>query len=200
MSRGYPISNADPKGAEFKENLRRALGLAVALDLPPEDLGPLEAAHGLPEGTLLPVLCSDDGARVAAMEADALGQSGEVLKRKAVDALDKLVGRMEAMIDAGEVSPSAAPKFADVLFKLTGLAEERGAKLRAQGGPVELPFVFTVLYEGEPAPLLKEGQHGLTIHHLGPRPADKQKPNEKVIEGERVDDVTPTRKGGDDAA
>lgn len=136
---------------------------------------------------ILEVLESPEGLRAVAVHLEHMRESGRLLKAQAMVPLEKLVSRVREQIEAGEVSASSAPRLLDVLLKLTGIAEERAARLRAQAEEDQRRALVCVLHPGDPDPApAKPGQHMLIIDLRG-------------RDRERVLDVTPNDAGGDDA-
>jgi len=142
---------------------------------------------GQPPEQILEVLQSAEGLRAVAVHLEHMRESGRLLKAKALAPLEKLVSRVHEQIEAGEVSASTAPKLLDTLLKLTGLAEERAARLRAQAEEERPKLSVHILHPGDadPAPA-KAGQHVLII-------------DLRCKDQPPVLDVTPDDEGGDDA-
>ncbi|HJV26301.1 MAG TPA: hypothetical protein VJ673_11470 [Aromatoleum sp.] len=181
MSNLFPHPQNEDR--ERQARFLREAALVVAIR---KDLDTAAARSGVSADQLIDFAASDSGSRAIAAEIDRLRDSGELLKAQALAPLEKLVGKMNEMVEAGEVSPSAAPKLADVLFKLTGTAEERAARLRAQAEEDEPKVTVHILHPGDAdPPPAKAGQHRLVIDLRG-------KARQKVL------DVTPTGKGADD--
>lgn len=171
-----------------RERLLDALALVLAGLKDPE-----AAAMEIP-GTsaeqLLSVLESDQGMMAVSVRLDELRDSGALLKAQALPVLEKLVQRIHEIVDAGDVSASAAPKLADVVFKMSGLAEERAARLRAQADEDAPRATVITLFADDPEPApAKPNEHRVIIRLPT---AHRRTPN--------VIDVTPSDEGDDDGA
>lgn len=153
------LTNLSDLSPERKSELSFALGLLLEN---PDEAKSIAAVHGFEESDLLATLCTDTGLRIALASQDKLRQSGELLKRKTLPALNKLVDRINAAIDSDEISVGALPKFSDSLMRLSGLVEQRAAALRRESPPDNLP-ALNVLMGGEEIPQAKPGQHQINI-------------------------------------
>ncbi|TVT61039.1 MAG: hypothetical protein FHK80_00480 [Azoarcus sp. PHD] len=134
---------------------------------------------------LLEILDSEEGGRAVVSHLARMRDSGELLKAQALAPLEKLVSRIDEQIDAGAVSVSTAAKLMDTLLKLSGLAEERAARLRAQAADDTPKMNITICYKGEEPPA------GMAEHSIVIRFPTTERPGNRTI------DITPT-KGGDD--
>lgn len=177
-----------PHTAEEKARMTDAL--ALVLDNP-NNAEAIAASHGTDPESLLEVLATPDGMRAALIRVEEMRQSGELLRRKALAPLEKLTDQIGDMIDAGQISPTAAPKVAETLFKLSGLAEERAARLRAQTEDDTPKAAIHILYGDEPEPIDPKGNKYRIVIRL---------PNAQREAGDIID-VTPTEdEGGSDGA
>ncbi len=177
-----------PQTAEENERLKTAL--ALMLDTP-NNAEAIAANYGIDPDTLLETLATDAGMRAALVRAEELRQDGELLKRKTIPLLERLVDQIGDMIDAGQISPTAAPKLMDTMFKLSGLAEERAARLRAQTEDDTPKAAIHILYGDEPEPSDPKGSKCRIVIRL---------PNAQREAGDVID-VTPTEgEGGGDGA
>lgn len=171
--------------APDRERLKTALALGLER---PSDLESIAANHGTTAEVLLQLLGTEEGMRAALVEVEGLRQDGELLKRKTLPLLERLTDQIGDMIDAGQISPTAAPKVAETLFKLSGLSEERAARLRAQTEDDAPKTTVRILYSDEPEPEQNGKNYQIVI-----RLPHAQRSTRNVI------DVTPTKEGGDDA-
>lgn len=179
-----------PHTTEDAERTKTALALVYDT---PENVESIAAAHGINPETLLDVLGTDAGMRAALVRAEELRQSGELLKRKALNPLERLVDQIAEYIEAGQISPSAAPKVAETLFKLTGLTEERAARLKVQAEDDTPKATIMILHGEEPdPPPEKPNEHRIVIRLPNVKQQGNERPN-------RIIDVTPTEgeEGGD---
>jgi len=162
---------------------------ALVLDNP-NNAEAIAANYGTDPESILELLATREGMRAALIRVEELRQSGELLRRKALAPLEKLTDQIGEMIDAGQISPTAAPKVAETLFKLSGLAEERAARLRTQIEDDKPKATVFVLHGDEPEPPpAKPNEHRLIIR----LPSAKKQHD--------VIDVTPTEgEGGGDGA
>lgn len=182
------MSNAIiPHTADEKERLKTAL--ALVLDNP-SNAEAIAASHCTDPESLLELLATEEGMRAALVHAEELRQGGELLKRKTIPLLERLTDQIGDMIDAGQISPTAAPKVAETLFKLSGLAEERAARLRTQIEDDKPKATVFVLHGDDPEPPpAKPNEHRLIIRLPG------AKKSSDII------DVTPAKgEGGSDGA
>lgn len=171
-----------PHTTDEKERLKDAL--ALVLDSP-SSAETIAANYGTDPESLLEVLATPHGMRAALIRAEELRRGGELLKRKTIPLLERLADQIGDMIDAGQISPTAAPKVAETLFKLSGLAEERAARLRAQIEDDKPKATVFVLHGDDPEPPpAKPNEHRLIIRLPG---AKKQ---------HDIIDVTPTEGEG----
>lgn len=176
-----------PHTTDQKERLKDAL--AFVLDNP-SSAEAIAANYGTDPESLLEVLATPEGMRAALIRAEELRQGGELLKRKTIPLLERLADQIGDMIDAGQISPTAAPKVAETLFKLSGLAEERAARLRTQIEDDKPKATVFVLHGDDPEPPpAKPNEHRLIIR----LPGAKRQPD--------IIDVTPSEgEGGSDGA
>ncbi|TVO53076.1 hypothetical protein [Denitromonas halophila] len=150
-----------------KERLKLALALTYCEPSKAEEHC---TAYGVDLEHVLSTLAEPEGLRAAIVAAQALRQSGQLLKRQALAPLEKLVAHIDEMIDAGHIPPGTAPKLADTLLKLTGLAEERASRLRLTEPEKPSATVF-VLHGDEKAPPTRAGESRITIRlPATPRP------------------------------
>ena len=149
-----------PLTDEQRKDLARAIGLCWAR---PQETETIAAAAGVNLNALLAVLGTDEGAREGAISAEKLRRSGELIKHLASDPLESLIVSMGEMIKRGEVSPGLAPKMLDSLFRVTGIAEERAARLRTQTEERPLPMLC-VLYGNDVASPPVPGQKRIMMH------------------------------------
>ena len=171
-----------PHTAEEKERMTDAL--ALVLDNP-NNAEAIAANYGIDPESLLELLATEEGMRAALVRAE------ELLKRKTIPLLERLADQIGDMIDAGQISPTAAPKVAETLFKLSGLAEERAARLRAQTEDDTPKAAIHILYGDEPEPIDPKGNKYRIVIRL---------PNAQREAGDIID-VTPTEgEGGSDGA
>lgn len=165
-----------PKGS-YPDWLKPALGRA-SNDI--DSVESVEASYGLEPGTLLDLLNTDEGMKAAMVAEGQMKQDGTLLKWQALKPLEKLVARVDAMIDAGDVSASAAPRLLDVLYKITGIAEQRGALLRLDAERDKPLPTICILHVGDPDPeQAQEGQFRIVIDLRG-----KDRPSKAI-------DITP---------
>lgn len=183
------MSNAIiPHTAE--ENERMTDALALMLDNP-NNAEAIAANYGIDPDTLLETLATEEGMRAALVRAEELRQSGELLKRKTIPLLERLVDQAEDMANAGQITPGMLPKLMDTMFKLSGLAEERAARLRAQTEDDTPKAAIHILYGDEPEPIDPKGNKYRIVIRL---------PNAQREAGDIID-VTPTEgEGGSDGA
>lgn len=163
------------------EALKTALALVYDA---PEDAEAIAAVAGVSPTDILTILATEAGVQAAMVRLEELRQSGELLRRKALAPLEKLIDQIEALIDAGAISASAAPKLAEVLFKLSGLAEERAARLRVQAPERQLPIIY-IRHGDDPVPE-HPGRDAIVIrlpHRLEPETPIK---DVNVIDAEEV--------------
>lgn len=177
-----------PRTDEEKQRLITAS--ALMLDNP-NNAEAIAASHGTDPESILEVLATPEGLCAARIRAEELHLAGELLRRKALGPLEKLTVQIGEMIDAGQISPTAAPKVAETLFKLSGLAEERAARLRAQTEDDTPKAAIHILYGDEPEPIDPKGNKYRIVIRL---------PNAQREAGDIID-VTPTEgEGGSDGA
>lgn len=173
-----------------EQNERLITASALVLDNP-NNAEAIAVSHGTEPETLLELLATEAGMRAALVRAEELRQDGELLKRKTIPLLERLADQIGDMIDAGQISPTAAPKVAETLFKLSGLAEERAARLRAQTEDDTPKAAIHILYGDEPEPIDPKGNKYRIVIRL---------PNAQRDPGDIID-VTPTEdEGGGDGA
>ena len=122
-------------------------------------------AYGVDLEHVLSTLAEPEGLRAAIVAAEELRQSGQLLKRQALAPLEKLVAHIDALIDAGQIPPGSSPKLADTLLKLTGLAEERAARLRLTEPDQKLPTVHIV--HGDSSEPIEDGAPRIVIRLPG---------------------------------
>ena len=146
----------------------------------------IAANYGIDPDILLETLATEEGMRAALVHAEEMRQDGELLKRKTIPLLERPADQIGDMIDAGQISPTAAPKVAETLFKLSGLAEERAARLRAQTEDDTPKAAIHILYGDEPEPSDPKGNKYRIVIRL---------PNAQREAGEIID-VTPTEGEG----
>ncbi len=175
-----------PKTDDDKDRLVTALALVLQT---PENAEAIAASYGFDAQTLLELITNDPGSQRAALgRAEQLHHEGELLKRQCLPKLERLVDQLGEMIDAGKLSATTAPKVAETLFKLSGLAEERAARLRtrAEDDAPKASIVFLSGDDPEPPPA-KPNEHRLIVRIPG------AKQRHSII------DVTPTEgEGGSD--
>jgi len=178
------MSNAIiPHTADEKERLITVL--ALVLDNP-NNAEAIAASHGTDPETVLETLATEEGMRAALVRAEELRQDGELLKRKTIPLLERLVDQAEDMANAGQITPGMLPKLMDTMFKLSGLAEERAARLRAQTEDDTPKAAIHILYGDEPEPSDPKGNKYRIVIRL---------PNAQREAGEIID-VTPTEGEG----
>lgn len=131
-----------------RDRLRTVLALVAAA---PEDAEAVCAAHGVDPEAVLTALADPEILRGALVLADELRQSGELLKRKAVAPLERLVDQIADAVDAGDISPALAPRVAETLYKLSGIEAERAARARVAEPAEERPRVH-ILCDDDPVP------------------------------------------------
>jgi len=177
-----------PTLADDEERRGRILNAAALVLGELQDPDTAAAVAHVTTERLFDLLDTEEGQRAAVAHLDRMREMGEVLGTKVHAPMEKLVDLVHAQIEAGEVSASAAPKLLDVLFKLSGLAEQRAARLRLHAEDDGPKVTVHILHPGDAdPPPAKAGQHQLTIDLRG---QDRRK----------VIDVTPTDEGGDDGA
>ena len=137
-----------PRGWD-RDRLKQALGLAYN---DPENFESIAISLGVPPDAVLELLNTDEGEKVGLMSAKQMQQDGTLLKMQALKPLEKLVAQVEQRIDAGDVSTNTAVRLLDVLFKMTGLAEERAARLRVEAERDKPMATIIVLKPGDPDP------------------------------------------------
>jgi len=176
-----------PRTPEEKDRLITAS--ALVLDNP-NNAEAIAANYGTEPESLLEVLATPDGVRAALIRAEELRQGGELLKRKTIPLLERLVDQAEDMANAGQITPGMLPKLMDTMFKLSGLAEERAARLRTQIEDDKPKATVFVLHGDDPEPPpAKPNEHRLIIR----LPSAKKQHD--------IIDVTPTEgEGGSDGA
>lgn len=135
---------------------RRTLLRTMALAVDDIDNAPtLAQAFGIPETLLLDALSTNDGYAAATVELQNMRDRGELLRHKALRALDTGVSRLQRALEDNTVAPGTVAKLTNELFKMTGLAEERASKLRRDEGN-QSPTVYFGVYASEddipPAP------------------------------------------------
>lgn len=172
-----------------EQKARLITASALVLDNP-NNAEAIAANYGTEPESLLEVLATPGGMRAALIRAEELRQGGELLKRKTIPLLERLTDQIGDMIDAGQISATAAPKVAETLFKLSGLAEERAARLRTQIEDDKPKATVFVLHGDDPEPPpAKPNEHRLIIR----LPSAKKQHD--------IIDVTPTKgEGGSDGA
>lgn len=157
----------------------------------PNNAEAIAANYGTDPESILELLATREGMSAALIRAEELRQDGELLKRKTIPLLERLTDQIGDMIDAGQISATAAPKVAETLFKLSGLAEERAARLRAQTEDDTPKAAIHILYGDEPEPSDPKGNKYRIVIRL---------PNAQREAGDIID-VTPTEgEGGGDGA
>lgn len=179
------MTNISKINNDDRERLKTALALVLENPTAAETIA---ANHGTTAETLLQLLGTGEGMRAALVQAEGMRQEGELLKRKTLPMLERLADQIGDMIDAGQISPTAAPKVAETLFKLSGLSEERAARLRAQTEDDAPKTTVRILYSDEPEPEQTGKNYQIVI-----RLPHAKRSTRNVI------DVTPTKEGGDDA-
>lgn len=128
--------------------LHQALALAVAS---PDRLDAVAADAGVAPECLLDILATEDGLRGARVRVAQMRESGELAKVRALVLLEKMLDRIDALIDEGGVGAAVSARLADTLFKVSGLAEERAVKLRTEAGLQEGPRpVVNIVFQGRP--------------------------------------------------
>ncbi|NMG16742.1 hypothetical protein [Aromatoleum bremense] len=148
------------------------------------------ARAGMTADQLLDFAASEEGSRVVMAEIDRMRDSGELAKAQALALLESLLTHSQALVDGGEVGAATAAKLMDTALKVSGLAEERAARLRAQMEDDAPKATIFILRPGDadPSPE-KPNEHRIVIdlRHGQNNPRD-------------VIDVTPSDEGGDDGA
>lgn len=184
------MPNILPHIPEDAERTKTALALVYDT---PENVESIAAAHGINPETLLDLLGTEAAMRAAPVQLEEMRQSGELLKRKALNPLERLVDQIAEYIESGQISPAAAPKVAETLFKLTGLTEERAARLKVQAEDDTPKATIMILQGNEPdPPPEKPNEHRIVIRLPNVKPQGNEHPN-------RIIDVTPTEgEGGSD--
>lgn len=182
-----------PHTAEEKERMTDALAHALR-DIEKNNaqaVPTIAANYGIDPDTLLETLATDAGMGAALARAEQLRQSGELLKLQSLSLVEKLVDQAEDMANAGQITPSMLPKLMDTMFKLSGLAEERAARLRAQTEDDTPKAAIHILYGDEPEPIDPKGNKYRIVIRL---------PNAQREAGDIID-VTPSEgEGGSDGA
>lgn len=80
-------------------------------------------------------------------------RNGDVIRAKSKSILMALLERITVLVESEEMSAATAVKIADVIYKITGLADERAVELRtAAGGPAATPFTININLSGQPIP------------------------------------------------
>lgn len=171
-----------------RDKERERLGSALALALrDPENVEAIAANHGTTAGTLIEILSTQEGWAAASVQLETMRQDGSLFERLAAGHLETTLDLIGSQLSAGAVSPALAMKLAEVLYKLTGVADERAARLRLREEVKPMLPLVHIQYEGEEPPQVEPGRDVVFINIQGPRPAHA---------GGRVIDVTP--EGGED--
>ncbi|KON80755.1 hypothetical protein PA01_03125 [Azoarcus sp. PA01] len=147
MSNLFHRSESDDP--ERRARVLREAALVMA-DL--KDLDTAAARSGVSADQLIALASSEEGARAIAAETDRLRDNGELIKARALPLLEKLLDRADEKLEAGEVSASAIPKLIDTTFKVTGLVEERAARLRLQAEEDAPKVMVHILHPGDADP------------------------------------------------
>jgi hypothetical protein len=92
-------------------------------------------------------------------------QRGDLLRDQALPAIEKLIATADRLAAEDAIAPAVLPRMLDTLFKLTGLAEERAARLRAEAA-AQAPMLTLAILDGDtPAP---PESGGLTLTIISP--------------------------------
>ena len=179
--RGGPFPGNFPAMIDKNDHkpLHRALALAVSN---PERLDEIAADAGVAPEMLLNILATEDGLRGAQFVAGQMRESGALIKARALPLIDKLVDRINTLIDEGEVGVAAATKLLDTLFKLSGISEERASALRVAPPEVKRAGIF-ILHPGDAYPV-DPPEHCIVIDLRTIAERNGQRP---VIQGEVLD-------------
>lgn len=156
-----PVTHPLNLDTEHRALLLRAMALTMGdLDNAPT----IARAHGLPEETILDLLATDDGYAAATAELERLRDSGEWLRHTSLRALDTGVKRLHRALMAEDTTPGTVARIAAELFKMSGLAEERAAKLRREAAQTGTVVHMITHFEGDPElPPEKPGELRLVI-------------------------------------
>lgn len=156
----------------------------------PGDAETIVASYGTDPDSMRALLSTEEGMQAALVRAEELRQGGALLKRESIGVLEMMVAQAKDMAEAGQITPGMLPKLMDTMFKLSGLAEERAARLRTQIEDDKPKATVFVLHGDDPEPPpAKPNEHRLIIR----LPSAKKQPD--------IIDVTPTKgEGGGDGA
>jgi nucleotide-binding universal stress UspA family protein len=128
------------------------------------DVEALAARHGVDPDILINALDQPDLLRQVQAQVQTSRQRGDLLRRQSLPVIETLVETAHRMATEDMVSPAVLPRLLDVIFKLTGIAEERGARLRAELAPQPPTLHLNILSGDMPAPVAaKPGELSLTI-------------------------------------
>ncbi len=129
-----------------RERLLKVLALALAAD-EPSAVSAIALQHGVSGELALDLLATDEGHAAAMVELERMRDAGELVRHRALRALDRAVDKMDQALGDRSVGPAIVARIANELFKIAGLAEERAAKLR-RDAPVHAPqIIFNILTE-----------------------------------------------------
>lgn len=150
----------------------------------PDRISEIAAAHGVDISTIAAVLGDPKGIAAASRELERLRRSGELLKVAALPVLERFLARADAAMDDESVSPATLTRVADTTMRLSGIVEERAAKLRQEASerPNFVNLIISNPGDPEPPPE-KPGEMRLVI--VAPDSAGLREGN--VVGGEVID-------------
>lgn len=162
----------------------RALALSLA-DI--EHVEEIARGHGLRDTEVLDLLATDEGYAAATAELERLRETGELLKHRAIRALDRGVERLHQALDDEALPPATTAKIANELFKMTGLAGERASRLQAEQGHDRPVLHFGIYARPEDVPATPPGDLALNI--IMPSTETAAEAQARAIDGEVIPDA-----------
>ncbi len=121
--------------------------------------------HGVEADDLLDALEQPALMRAVQDQVRKARQRGDLLRDQALPAIEKLIATADRLAAEDAIAPAVLPRMLDTLFKLTGLAEERAVRLRAEAA-AQAPMLTLAILDGDtPAP---PESGGLTLTIISP--------------------------------
>jgi hypothetical protein len=124
----------------------------------------IAARYCLDPDDLIAALDQPDQLRQVQTHVQTLRQRGDLLRGQTLPVIEQLIATAHRMAAEDMVAPAILPRLLDTLYKLTGLAEERGARLRTELAAQTPTLHLNILTGDAPAPpAAHSGELSLTI-------------------------------------